>query len=344
MPSRCDHDRTRLDRVRRAIVLRAFETAALPDRRRDRFRSCGTRAWLMYHPSTQEARISRNHCWDSLCPRCSRIRSARLTDRLQPVLQNGATVPRLRHITLTLRSTDDPIRDQVTRLRASFRRLRQQAFWKARIKGGFAAVEVTFNAGTRQWHPHLHVIAEGKYLAHSQLRDAWLKATGDSYIVHLTRVPARGDRVARYVAKYASKGCDPLRIPSARLAEWLAAGARGRLWTTFGSWHGALPPRTNDADAWDGWCRIDDLEVLQRAARDGDPDARWLCVLAGDDPAFNDYPDPPPDWRPWPPNVVLGPSAWSLNLPEQNPPPSHVYARFASRGGDNAIATTSLPS
>lgn len=343
MPSRCDHDRTRLDRVRRAIVLRALELAAAPTRRHDRYRSCGTRAWLQYHPTTQQARISRNHCWDSLCPRCSRIRAARLADRLQPVLQNGATVPRLRHITLTLRSSDAPIRDQVTRLRASFRRLRQQRLWKDLVAGGFAAVEVTYQTATEQWHPHLHIIAESKYIPHSRLRDAWLRASGDSYIVHLSRVPARGDRVARYVAKYAGKGLDPLKIPSAQLAEWIIAGAHGRLWTTFGSWHGAVPPRSNDPDYWDGWVRIDDVSVLLAAARDGDPDAAWLLELAGLDPAEIDAPPPPPDWRPWPPNVVLGPSEWSLTLPEQNTPTSHTYRRFPPRERHNAITAPSVP-
>lgn len=289
-------DRDRLDRVRRTIVARALEIAGAPDARRQRYHACGRSVWLMWHPADHAARISTNHCWDSLCPRCSRIRQHRLAERLEPFLAHQVDRHRIRHITLTLRSSDSPIRDQVTRLRAAFRRLRQTRRWRDHVAGGAAFIEVTFNARTDQWHPHLHVIAEGKYWAHADLSAAWLRATGDSYVVGIRHVPTDVQRVAGYVAKYASKGCNPLKIPAEALSEWIRGGTRGRLWTLFGSWYHAVPPRTQDADYWDGWERVDSLATLWTAARDGDLVARWLLERAGIDTADADLPDYPPDW------------------------------------------------
>lgn len=311
-------DLQRRDTVRRAVALRAMELARLDRRVVDRFRTCGTLSWMMYNPSTQEARISTNHCWHSLCPRCSRIRQVRLQDRLSPFLRRHSNTHRIRHFVLTLRSTDNPIRAEVARLRQAFRRLRQQVNWRQRVEGGAAFVECTYNRSGGGWHPHLHIIAEGSYYPHDELSSDWRKATGDSYVVYVRHVPTDVERLAGYVAKYASKGCDPLRIPADRLAEWLRDGPRGRLWTTFGSWYNALPSQSPDADRWDGWIRVDDLDVIWRAARDGHPGSIWLLERAGIDTEAEGLAPIDENFDPAPLDNVLGPSEWSLTLPEQS--------------------------
>lgn len=293
-----------------------MEIAYIPVRRRDRYRGCGSQSWLMFNPATLAARISSNHCWDSLCPRCSRIRQIRLRERLGPFLRTAGDLRGIRHIVLTLRTSDQPIRAEVARLRAAFRRLRQHTAWADHVDGGAAFIEVTFNQSGGGWHPHLHIIADGKYFPHRQLSDAWLKATGDSYIVNIRHVPADVPRLASYVSKYASKGCDTLRIPAERLAEWISDGPRGRLWTLFGTWYRALPTQSTNADFWSGWHRVDDLEAIWVAARDGHIGSIWLLDLAGVDTTSADLAPIPDDWLPYPLEDQLGLSLYGRTLPE----------------------------
>jgi hypothetical protein len=39
--------------------------------------------------------------------------------------------------------------------------------------------------GDGMWHPHLHVIAEGRFLDKHALSAAWHHATGDSFVVDI---------------------------------------------------------------------------------------------------------------------------------------------------------------
>jgi hypothetical protein len=143
----------------------------------------------------------------------------------------------LRFLTFTLRSSDEPLRDQLDRLYASLRQLRRTAEWQRHVRGGIATVEVTRNPRTGQWHPHLHVLADGTYWKQSQLSAAWRAVTGDSPIVDIRAVRSR-NAAAQYVAKYAAKPLDMRGWPLDAIADLAAALHRRRLVLTFGSLHG----------------------------------------------------------------------------------------------------------
>jgi hypothetical protein len=218
------------------------------------------------------------------------------TERRRTVARNLAVAcdgRAIRLLTLTLRTTDAPLPDQLDRLYASFRRLRQTRLLKAAVAGGVYFLELTLGAGDQGWHPHLHVIWEGKYLPHDRVKELWHQITGDSYIVHLQALRSSRE-AASYVSKYASKvvSAQIVRSPR-RFTEAIIALARRRTFHVFGAWSGLHLSRSPDADA--GWEIFAPLpEILERARR-GDPDAidavRWLTGRVPPEPL-----NVPPEW------------------------------------------------
>lgn len=155
-----------------------------------------------------------------------------------------------RMITLSLRSTDLGLRDQLSRLTLCFRRLRQRVLWRDRVKGGLAGIEVTFNQETRRWHPHLHAIVHGLFIGQADLSRAWQDVTGDSFIVDI-RMVRHVDKVAGYVAKYATKPLPAsLQRDPDRLEEAIVAFAGRRTFIQFGDWARDSFTRRPDSGDW----------------------------------------------------------------------------------------------
>jgi hypothetical protein len=175
----------------------------------------------------------RAFCHDRFCPTCAAKRSATIRRNLAAAIQPADH----RFLTLTLRSTATPLRQQVDRLLASFRRLRAQPWWPRYTRGGCAFFELTYNEHTALWHPHLHVILEGNYLPHQTIRAAWLKITRDSDVVHIRQAHDL-DSVIRYVANYSTKALPPpvTRNPDALDAAITALRSRKTCYT-FGTWN-----------------------------------------------------------------------------------------------------------
>lgn len=139
-------------------------------------------------------------CRIRACPICAEVSSRRWYIRLKSEAQSMSA---LKHITLTLKSSDDPLPHQITRLLSAFHNLRRQKFWRSRTPWGYWAVEITRNTKTQQWHPHLHVLANTSYIDCRVMSEGWKLATSDSDVVKIKAV--RSDR-AKYIAKYQSKG------------------------------------------------------------------------------------------------------------------------------------------
>lgn len=173
-------------------------------------------------------------CRDRLCATCARARSRQTAARVATAIRHADS---LRFLTFTLRSSDEPLKDQLDRLYASLRQLRRTAEWKRHVHGGIATVEITRNAKTGLWHPHLHVLADGKYWPQGSLSAAWNAITGDSPVVDIRAVRSRKN-AAQYVAKYAAKPLDMRTWPLDAIAELAAALHRRRMVLTFGSLHG----------------------------------------------------------------------------------------------------------
>lgn len=142
----------------------------------------------------------------------------------------------IRFLTLTLKSTDEPLRLTVTRLHAYFRQLRRRPLFSKRVVGGAAFVEVTRNAQTNLWHAHLHCLVEGKFMPKEALSRDWLAITGDSYVVDIRR-PLSTAGVANYVTKYVTKPFNPGDKTNLKDLTMAARGLEhAKLASTFGSW------------------------------------------------------------------------------------------------------------
>jgi hypothetical protein len=136
---------------------------------------------------------------------------------------------------LTLRSTDAPLRDELDRLYNAFKRLRSSRWWKGLVLGGVAFLELTYNDKRRQWHPHLHLIVQGRYVPHADLSREWHKRTGDSFIVDVRAVRSN-DEVTSYVTKYVSKTAVPdTHLADRLLDEWCEALESRKLCLCWGS-------------------------------------------------------------------------------------------------------------
>ena len=172
-----------------------------------------------------------NRCRDRMCPLCAGIRGRRTTAAIATAVGHWSTC---RFVTLTLKSNDEPLADQVKRLYASFKLLRRTKWWKGLVHGGVAVLEVTWHSGTRRWHPHLHCLVDGDFMPQAQLSAAWLKVTGDSMIVDVRAVHDRVNAV-NYVARYLGKPCGVDDWPPEVIRAYAVALRGVRMFNAFGT-------------------------------------------------------------------------------------------------------------
>jgi len=207
--------------------------------------ACGRYPSIMHAEKSGSLVMIQGRCNSRSCPTCVKSRASDMERRVREAVKQ---IDDARLITLTLKSEDRPLADQIKHLRESFVRLRRSKDWKASVIGGISVVETTWNPKTRTWHPHLHVIADGTFFAQPILKKAWAKASGGSDIVDIRRVASR-DALAKYVAKYVSKSIGSEKMQPQQRAELALAMHGLRLCQTFGTLHGQLPPREKrDAD------------------------------------------------------------------------------------------------
>lgn len=254
--------------VRRSKVAEAIRNTEGLGGRLNRFCHCGDAGWLMTDAATgQKLRLRLNRCRDRFCEPCAREKRQTVVNNLG----NRAPTQNLRLLTLTLRSSDADLREQVKRLYKSFRTLRAGKLFKKRIRGGVFFAEITYNADTERWHPHLHVVFEGDFIPHAELSKAWQEITGDSFIVDIRRL--RDSRAAAgYVAKYASKAIGgPIWGIPAALSAAVEALKGVHTFATFGTWR-ALQLSKPIADDED-WVPVMSLSRLLAAVRDGNETA-----------------------------------------------------------------------
>lgn len=257
---------------RRFAQARARTITALHESDDDRLRKkarkladCCQAPWIATR-SDGSAALLLGCCKDRLCPRCQRQRGYRMAQRTLDLVRR---MDARRFITLTKASSDAPLSDQCSDIISQFRELRRRDVWRRHVKGGVWALEVTYNAETDQWHPHIHIIADGRFFPHAELKDAWSKLTGDSTIVDIRKCNDSRD-AARYIATYVGKLADLDQVPPERICEYADALHRRRLSGTFGSSHAQSLEHKDDAEPYEIEDRVITVADLERAAIDGD--------------------------------------------------------------------------
>jgi hypothetical protein len=242
---------------------------------------CGRHPAILWSEDAQRLTVSRSLCKSRVCPTCGEKRARRLRSTLLPVVRELDS-PRM--ITLTLAATDDDLEDQLKRLTDCFARLRRRKAAKAYLRGGVYVTEITYNPETDRWHPHLHIVAEGRYWPQRELAALWHTITGDSRICDIRACHDRRSTV-NYVTSYVSKSQTPRDVPPERLWEWCRATHGRPLARPFGVCHGAkLSPKPEAHPS--GLTHIAPLSPLLEAVQRGDDTASSLYArLMGTDQA-----------------------------------------------------------
>lgn len=259
---------------RRTAILHALQRNQVSPKRLERFAECGSLAWVQRSIENPDRhRITTNKCRDRWCEACQTEHRRTIAANLAGRLPHAP----LRFITLTLRQDNKPLRERLTRLHQSFRRLRQSRCWRKHVTGGIAFLEIKLAIDNEHWHPHLHIIAAGDFMPQKVLSEAWKEATGDSHVVDI-RFIRDPKTAASYVLKYAAK-----QLPTGivyqrdRFDEAIAALSSTRKFNTFGDWTklrlSKLPPDT------DNWETLDSLAHMIERAKLGDVAAREILSL-----------------------------------------------------------------
>lgn len=172
-----------------------------------------------------------------------------------------------RFITLTRRSDDTPLAQQIDGLYEAYRNLRKTRLWTRSVNAAAAMLEITRNKATGRWHPHLHVLASGRFIPHAELRQAWTRCSGGSFIVDIRMIRDHA-KAAAYVSKYVSKPmvASYASTPNA-IAEALQALRHRRMVLLTGDWS-RLTAEDDVPDAL--WESVGSLEDLVDAANAGD--------------------------------------------------------------------------
>jgi hypothetical protein len=172
-----------------------------------------------------------------------------------------------RFITLTLRSDHEPLAKLLNHLYDSFKALRKLPLWRKSQTGGVAFLEIKWNTKTNRWHPHFHVLTQGRYIDQAKLSTAWRTVTGDSWVCDVRAVKEESHAL-HYCTKYASKPFDrELLHNEDRLDEAIKALQGRRMILTFGKWKGLRVTAKPDHDAWQ---HVGTVAELARKTIDGD--------------------------------------------------------------------------
>ncbi len=278
-PELCDTFRHSGWRARRALVYQAMEASYFSHARMNNFATCGTRYWVLRNTHDPTCfKLATAKCHDRLCTPCAVDRQALIRRNVSTRILDQPH----RFLTLTIRHGDETLEELINRLVASFRKLRQRQLWKDRVVGGASFLEITYNAQTRQWNPHLHCILEGRYIPRPSLSELWLAITADSQNVHINLIRTRKAAID-YVTKYATKPLPPdvFRDPDA-LAEAIQTLSRRRLILAFGRWRNWKLLADPDERDWEAFASLHDLK--DRAADHDDLAGRILAMIHTADP------------------------------------------------------------
>jgi hypothetical protein len=282
-------------RANRRRVWESFGRLHINSKRCEAFRCCGSSTWL--ERKADDVRIRANRCHDPNCQPCNQSLIANVRLGLAMKWKPG----RIRFITLTLKHSSVPLRDQWKTMRRHFQELRRSKLWKAHVQGGAAFAEDKIgNDGL--WHPHLHIVADGTYLDQAELRKLWHSITLQSWIVDI-RAADDEAQVVYYVSKYVTKPFHQsvFNDPD-KLDEAIMARHGMKKMTSFGTWKTIkLRKREKPADTaeWKPIGRVDAL-INQRDAES----QRWAEVIkrkyprlynAFFDRASNAQEHPPPE-------------------------------------------------
>lgn len=253
----------------------------------DKLRNCCRRPQVIVVEDPQRYYLNEQRCKSRVCPRCAKIRARALAQRIKDLIHE-MDAPRF--LTLTCRSNNDPLADQITQLRRWFGTMRRGSSWKDHVSQGVYTIEITWSQKRRQWHPHLHAIIDGVYYAHQAILDEWESIVGDQAGVDIRAVHGV-HKLANYLSTYVAKTCDLAQLPPEKLAEWAVQTHGLRLAQTFGRLQ-ACKPQTEPPEPKATRTVPVDVNLMAQRAANGDRIADQALRCIESDPAPCDQFDP----------------------------------------------------
>lgn len=164
---------------RKCLHVKNLYRAGGDQARADKLASCVT--WLEYYEDgdgSEKTLHGMNACQSRLCPVCAKRKARRTAGRLVRVLDTvkadhkGEYHPLF--LTLTVRNcAARELRATLDLLTKAWAKLRRRRSFARAVRGWFRAIEITYNAVTGEYHPHIHAIL---YVAKDYYADRNTKA------------------------------------------------------------------------------------------------------------------------------------------------------------------------
>lgn len=163
-------------------------------------KNCRSSAWFVRNVESGEVRVAANSCHLRWCPLCSDSRRSYISHSVAAWVEKQS-YPKF--LTLTIMHSNAPLEHQIDHLYKYFRLLRKRKDFREAVPGGFWFFQIKKSKQSGQWHPHLHCLITGLYIAHSRLVHMWKEITCNSTVVDIRpiRDPAKAcNDAARYAA------------------------------------------------------------------------------------------------------------------------------------------------
>jgi len=298
---------------KRATVQTALRAAGSTEKTIDRFHNCGADCQVEWSDELQRYRVCAAYCHSRFCEPCMKAKAALITANLREKM-TGLKRGEYHFITLTMKHSATPLKEQIKRLYACYKKLRATDEWiygqtnadrifaaskhgtrhseavkhvsKKGQQGGAATLEIKWNPDRKEWHPHIHIISCGSQITNHRLKDLWYAITGDSWECDCRTISADKD-VAYYVGKYVTKGTNDAVWSTPETAkEWIASVKGVRMCATFGTWRGfrlTLKPKEKHGQ----WKSMGSLASYVRRAQAGELHALNLLRILTESSQYN---------------------------------------------------------
>ena len=261
-------------KIREALIANEVTPARV-----SKFDQCHDTIFIYKNEHSGEVVERGNYCSDRFCMVCGRARSARIARAIEEKIEGKWPL----FITLTVRGKfGDKLTDQLNTLREGWKQLRRLPVWSG-MRGGAAMIEVKWSTEKGgHWHPHLHIIADGKFVEQADLSRSWAACTNGSISVDIRRVREHAAAIA-YVTKYAAKPMDSSFTDKVvKIQEAMTALKGVRLCSFFGDWYGT--PINEEAEIEEApvlcpWICLGTESEIRRKAATGCRDSKRVLEM-----------------------------------------------------------------
>jgi hypothetical protein len=141
---------------------------------KEKLKLCGKRS-LKYKIGSLEYAIPTT-CKDRFCEYCAKKRSARVRNSLNSIKNDfflNKKKNQMRFLTLTIKNVQKiDIAVTYDKLIKAFQNLKRSTLWKNNVEGALQAYEITVS-NENQYHPHIHILYQGKYITQSLILTKW---------------------------------------------------------------------------------------------------------------------------------------------------------------------------